>query len=91
MPVTFVNADTLVRTGAAVIYWVTYLNHSAASMAQTIWDNTAASGTKVNASRLLATTMAYCVFEPPIRCGTGIYVQYGGAGGELYVFWAPLT
>jgi len=68
------TADAAIKTAAGKVYWITVSDAAAASAIQ-INDSTDDSGTDVWSLELPQNGYAHCIFDPPIECSTGIYLD----------------
>jgi len=68
-----VTSDTAVLAAAGKVYWLSASTESAARMQ--INDSTDDSGTDVWEMRIPDNGYIHVNFDPPIECGTGIYLD----------------
>jgi hypothetical protein len=68
-----ITADTAVKTSEGYVYWLTASTESA-SVVQ-INDSTDDGGTDIWQIRISDNGHDHIVFNPPLHCGTGIYVD----------------
>ncbi len=67
------QADTAIKTSAGQVYWLTVSD--TAALAIELNDSTAGAGTDVWALDLPAGGYGHFIFDPPIECATGIYLD----------------
>jgi len=67
------SADTAVKASAGLVYWITVSD--TANLAIEINNSVAGAGTDVWAIDLPAGGYGHFIFDPPIVCGTGIYLD----------------
>jgi len=70
-------ADAQIKGSAGAVYWLTVSD--TAALAIEINDSTDNGGTDVWALDLPAAGYAHFIFDPPIECGTGIYLDVSTA------------
>ena len=71
------SADAAIKESAGLVYWLTVSD--TAALAVEINDSTAGAGTDVWAIDLPAAGYGHFIFDPPIVCGTGIYLDVSTA------------
>ena len=71
------SADTAVKASAGLVYWLTVSD--TAALAIEINDSTAGAGADVWALDLPAAGYGHFIFDPPIVCATGIYLDVSTA------------
>ena len=71
------SADAAIKTSAGLVYWLTVSD--TAALAIEINNSTAGAGTDVWALDLPAGGYGHFIFDPPIVCGTGIYLDVSTA------------
>ena len=79
------QGDTLVKTGAAKIWWITIGSWGTVATNILIYNNTSAAGTVIWAGRILGGTSLHAVFDPPIEPSIGIYIDVGDATTEFII------
>ncbi len=79
------NADTLVKTGAGILRAIVINKKGATSNTCTIYDNTAASGTKI---ATFDTTVSFGTFVYDVRFTTGLEISIAtGTACDVTVVW----
>lgn len=71
------SADALIKNGAGTIFWVSVSD--TAALAIELNDSTDNSGTDKWAQDLPASCYAHYIFDPPIECSLGIYLDVSTA------------
>ncbi len=71
------SADAAIKASAGLVYWMTVSD--TAALAIEINNSTAGAGTDVWALDLPAGGYGHFIFDPPIVCGTGIYLDVSTA------------
>lgn len=78
----FMSGSGIVKTGDGILVLV--LIASSSSLVIRLWDNTAASGTKIVGSLTVGANEEY---DLPAYFATGLYVEFASGSGELTVFY----
>jgi hypothetical protein len=87
--VNIVTGDTLIRTGAAKVYWIT-VSAGATGGAFQLNDSTNDSGTDKYSASVTASTGPWSLyFDPPIKFDTGVFVDVPGTNLIVNVGWGP--
>lgn len=94
VPTAVLTADAAAYTGVGFIYGILAESDGTNDITVQLYDNTAASGTKLAPLWRIATTSDnrshYISFDPPLRVGTGCYVDVTTAGTVNYaVYYRP--
>ena len=76
-------ADTAVKASAGLVYWLTVSD--TAALAIEINDSTNNTGTDVWAIDLPAAGYGHFIFDPPIVCATGIYLDVSTATCKITI------
>ena len=71
------SADTAVKTSAGLVYWITVSD--TAALAIELNDSPTGVGPDVWAIDLPAAGYGHCIFDPPIVCSGGIYLDVSTA------------
>lgn len=77
------SADTNVKAAAGEVYWMSVSDSAALSIE--INDSTDGAGTDKWGQSLPADCYAHYIFDPPIECGTGIYIDVSTATCKVSV------
>ncbi len=77
------SADAAIKASAGALYWLTVSD--TAALAIEINDSTANGGSDVWGLDLPAGGYAHFIFDPPIECGTGIYLDVSTATCKVTV------
>lgn len=82
------NATTVIRTGPGVLHNININTKGLSSNVVTIYDNTAASGTKI---ATIDSTVDYGPLNFDVTFATGLTIVIGtGTAADITVSWAPL-
>ena len=73
VPTTVLSADTAIKTSPGVIYWISLSD--TAALAIELNDSTNNTGTDRWAVDLPADGYGMWIFDPPIQCALGIYLD----------------
>ncbi len=82
------NATTVIRTGPGILHNININTKGASANVITVYDNTAASGTKI---ATIDSTVAYGPLNFDVTFLTGLTIVIGtGTAADITVSWAPL-
>lgn len=78
-----ISDDAAIKASAGAVYWLSVSD--TAALAIELNDSTDGAGTDVWALDLPAGGYAHFIFDPPIECGTGIYLDVSTATCKVTV------
>src|SRR3569623_440263 len=82
------NATTTIRTGPGILHAININTKGASANVITVYDNTAASGTKI---ATIDSTVTYGSLLFDLTFSTGLTIIIGtGTAADITVSWAPL-
>lgn len=81
---TNISADTLIKTGAGVLYGFIVNSHTSGTLK--LWDNTSAATTVICNTITFAAGPNFVVFPTGMQFATGLYADIGGTI-DLTLIW----